>query len=275
MFTLNCKGRLLVLERPVVMGILNVTPDSFYAGSRINSEQELLEQAGRMIEEGAVILDVGGQSSRPGAVAISADEETKRVVPAIAAIRKSFPDVYISVDTFYADVAKASAHAGADMINDISGGLLDPRMLETVSILQIPYIGMHMRGTPATMQQETSYKDLITDLLDYFQERIQTYKQAGIHDMIIDPGFGFSKTISQNFELLNALNAFQIFQVPVLVGLSRKSMIYKTLGCSPEEALNGTTVLQTIALQKGASILRTHDVKAAVECIALVSCLSK
>ena len=275
MFTLNCKGRLLVLERPVVMGILNVTPDSFYAGSRINSEQELLEQAGRMIEEGAIILDVGGQSSRPGAVAISADEETKRVVPAIAAIRKSFPDVYISVDTFYADVAKASAHAGADMINDISGGLLDPRMLETVSILQIPYIGMHMRGTPATMQQETSYKDLITDLLDYFQERIQTYKQAGIHDMIIDPGFGFSKTISQNFELLNALNAFQIFQVPVLVGLSRKSMIYKTLGCSPEEALNGTTVLQTIALQKGASILRTHDVKAAVECIALVSCLSK
>ena len=269
MFTLNCKGRLLIIREPVVMGILNTTPDSFYAGSRIESKEYLIEKAAKMLHDGATILDIGGQSTRPGAEIIGIEAELKRVIPAIETVRNQFPECFISIDTFHAEVAKQAVEAGADIVNDVSAGDYDEAMIKTVATLRVPFIAMHMRGTPKTMTAQSTYQNLITDLLDYFREKMNACRDSGIIDMVLDPGFGFAKNTEQNFELLRNLNALQILGCPLLVGISRKSMIYKTLGISPDEALNGTTVLHTIALQKGASILRVHDVKEAVECIRL------
>lgn len=257
------------------MGILNVTPDSFYQGSRIDSKKKLLDKAGQMLEEGATILDIGGQSSRPGAETIGIHEELKRVIPAIEVIRCQYPNCYISIDTFYSEVAIRAVEAGADMVNDISAGGIDKEMFDAVARLNVPYIAMHMRGTPANMNSFNTYHDLITDILDYFREKTQLCLHSGIKDILIDPGFGFSKNTEQNFEVLKNLEAFQIFGIPILVGLSRKSVIYKTLGITPEEALNGTTILNTIALQKGAMVLRVHNVREAIECIKLLKSLQK
>jgi dihydropteroate synthase len=275
MFTLNCKGRLLCIDAPIVMGIINATPDSFYAGSIRRQSDEIQRAALQMIEEGATIVDVGGQSTRPGSEKISAEEELTRVIPVIQAIRKISTDIFISIDTYYAKVAKEAVNAGADIVNDISAGVLDSMMAETVADLGTPMIAMHMKGNPQQMQQMTQYNDLIPDLLEYFTKRITHLHNAGVKDIIVDPGFGFSKTIEQNFALLNTLESFKILQLPLLIGVSRKSMIYKTLHTEPDAALNGTTVLHTIALMKGANILRAHDLKAAMECIRLTNALSK
>jgi dihydropteroate synthase len=271
MFTLNCKGRLLIIHEPIVMGILNITPDSFYAGSRFLENNRIIDTVGRMIEDGVTIIDIGGQSTRPGAEKIATDEEAERVVPVIETIRKTFPNLFISVDTYYAAVARHSVIAGADIVNDISAGLLDPGMPEAVAQLNVPIIAMHMKGTPQTMQGLAHYEHLIPEILEYFIERISHLEAAGIKDIILDPGFGFAKTIEQNFLLLAGLGNLKILQKPVLAGLSRKSMIYKTLKTTPEASLNGTTALNTIALTKGANILRVHDVKEAAECIKLTS----
>ncbi|MBZ0327547.1 MAG: dihydropteroate synthase [Altibacter sp.] len=252
------------------MGIINVTPDSFYDGGKTRSEKAILMQAETMLAEGATFLDVGGYSSRPGAVAISEDEELQRVLPAIEAILQYFPNALISVDSFRSTVAKKAVEAGAVMVNDISGGTLDAKMLATVSELNVPYIVMHMRGTPQNMTQLTDYKDSSKELLFYFSEKVAEVRKLGLNDVIVDPGFGFAKTRSQNFELLNNLELFKMLEVPYLVGISRKSMIYKTLETSVENALNGTTVLHSVALLKGAAILRVHDVREAVECITLL-----
>lgn len=269
-YSLNCRGKLVTIAQPVVMGILNVTPDSFFEGSRQHSLDHVLTTAERMLQQGAMILDIGGQSTRPGAADIGAAEETDRVVPAIEAIVAHFPDALISVDTFRAPVARAAVQAGALIVNDVSGGSLDADMLTTVGELQVPYICMHMRGTPATMQQLTQYDNVVTDVIDFFVERTDACRKAGIKDVIIDPGFGFAKTPVQNFQLLRELQSFQIFGRPVLLGVSRKSTICKTLNITADEALNGTTVLNTIGLLNGASILRVHDVKEAVEAVKLV-----
>lgn len=273
--TINCKGKLLLLDEPVVMGIINVTPDSFYSGSRAASAETALEQANKMLAEGAAMLDVGGQSTRPGSESITAGEEIARVVPVIEAIITKHPQAIISVDTYDAIVAEAAITAGAAIINDISGGMLDDNMLTTAARLRAPYICMHMRGTPATMQQHAVYNDVTKEVLEYFIERISTCKQAGINDVIADPGFGFAKTPAHNFALLHNLDVFKVLGIPVLAGISRKSTIYKTLGITAEEALNGTTVLNTIALLKGANILRVHDVKEAVEAVKLVKAYEK
>jgi dihydropteroate synthase len=270
MYTLNCKGRLLVLEKPAVMGILNITPDSFYNGSRTETNDVILNKAEQMLREGATILDIGGQSTRPGSSRLSADEELKRVLPALQLIKQHFPACFLSVDTYHATVAAEAVHAGADMINDISAGEMDEAMIQTVADLQVPYIAMHMQGRPDTMQQNPTYENVSREVLDYFIKKTEQCKAAGIKDIIIDPGFGFGKTINHNFQLLRQLEVFQILKNPLLVGLSRKSTIYKTLNISANEALNGTTVLNTIALQKGAFILRVHDVEEAVEAITLV-----
>ena len=274
MYTLNCKGRLLVLDKPVVMGILNITPDSFYSGSRIQ-QSEVLQKARQMINEGATILDIGGQSTRPGSARLTVDEELKRVLPAIEAIRKGFPSVFLSIDTYHAKVAKETVAAGIDIVNDISTGDMDATMLSTVASLNVPFIAMHMQGTPDTMQQNPTYENITKEVVDYFIQKTTACKAAGIIDLILDPGFGFGKTISHNFQLLKSMEALQIFNVPILAGLSRKSTIWKTLKITPEEALNGTTVLNTIALTKGASILRVHDVKEAVEAITLYEAYSQ
>ncbi|MGB1104293.1 MAG: dihydropteroate synthase [Crocinitomicaceae bacterium] len=252
------------------MGILNVTPDSFFAGSRVNNEADILSKAEAMIAAGATILDIGGYSSRPGATDISEEEEIKRVTGPISAIRDQFPEVLISIDTFHSRVAQAAVEAGAAIVNDISGGQIDPDMIPTVADLNCPYILMHMRGTPQNMSKNTNYEYLVKDLIKYFSERIALAKAAGIKDIILDPGFGFSKKVDQNYELLNKLELLHVLEHPVLVGVSRKSMIYKTLNCSPEDSLNGTTVLNTISLMKGAQILRVHDVKEAVEAVTLI-----
>lgn len=267
---LNLGGKLSTTERPLVMGILNITPDSFYAGSRFSLTDNYLETAGKMLESGASILDIGGYSSRPGAEDISTEMEKDRVLPAVTAIRNTFPDALISIDTFRAPVARASVEAGANIVNDISGGTLDGNMFETVGELGCPYILMHMRGTPQNMQLHTEYTSLFSDVYRYFTERIHLLKEAGVKDIILDPGFGFAKTVAQNYDLLGRLQDFQSLGHPILAGISRKSMIYKTLGTTAEEALNGTTVLNTIALMKGASILRVHDVREAVEAIRLI-----
>lgn len=272
--TVNCKGKLLALDKPVVMGIINVTPDSFYSGSRSAGVQQALEQAGKMVAEGAAILDIGGQSTRPGSETIGAEEETCRVVPVIQVIKEAFPCTFISIDTYYAAVAQAAVQAGAEMVNDISGGTIDNDMLATVARLKVPYICMHIKGTPATMQQHAVYNDVTKEVLEYFIERIAACRQAGITDIIADPGFGFAKTPTHNFTLLRNLDVFKILGVPVLAGVSRKSTIYKTLGITADEALNGTTVLNTIALLNGAHILRVHDVKEAVEAVKLVNVYS-
>jgi dihydropteroate synthase len=273
MFTLNCKGRLLVVDNPLVMGVINTTPDSFYEDSRTISIEQIIEMATEMIDEGADILDIGGQSTRPNSKKIPVDEELKRILPGIEKIHQLFPDTIISVDTFYAKVAKEAVHAGASIVNDISAGQMDGAMIETVAALQVPYVLMHMQGTPQAMQQNPVYKNVTKEILDFFITQTQLLKQAGIKDIIIDPGFGFGKTIQHNFELLHHLDLFKILNCPVLAGLSRKSTIYKTLGIDVRDALNGTTVLNTISLLKGANILRVHDVKEAKETITLLQAI--
>jgi dihydropteroate synthase len=268
---INAGGRLLDLEIPKVMGIINITPDSFYKGSRYITDEEILGTATRMLEEGADILDVGGYSSRPGATDISGEEESNRVLKAVKLINRKFPEAIISVDTFRADIAReAVVECGAKMINDISGGDSDKRMFSVVEKLNVPYILMHMKGDPRTMHNKPVYEDIVADILKWFGERIFKLKSAGLKDIIIDPGFGFGKTIDHNFELLQRLGDFSIAGLPVLVGISRKSMIWKTLDISVDEALNGTTALNAIAIFNGADILRVHDVKEAVQTIRLI-----
>jgi len=272
--TINCKGHLIDLSSPKVMGILNITPDSFYDGGKHNSEKAIIKHVEQMLLEGATFIDIGAYSSKPGADFVSEDEELARILPIITRVLKEFPEALLSIDTFRSRVAKECIQMGAALINDISAGKLDDTMLNTVADLHVPYIMMHMRGTPQTMQKQTVYNNLVKDILFYFSERIAAARQIGIVDMIIDPGFGFAKTLEQNFELLNQLELFNMLELPLLVGVSRKSMIYKTLQNSASEALNGTTALNTIALQKGANILRVHDVKEAIETIKLVQSLN-
>jgi len=269
--TINCKGNLIDLSSPKVMGILNITPDSFYEGSRNITPDSLLSKAEKMLKEGAAFLDIGGYSTRPGATVIGTDEELKRVIPAVELILKHFPETLISIDTFRAEVASQSIEAGAAIINDISAGNLDEGMMGVIAKYQVPYIMMHMRGTSRNMKDLNEYEDLAQEVLFYFSEKIKAARLLGINDIIIDPGFGFSKNVTQNFELLSHLELFKNLELPVLAGLSRKSTIYKTLGFGPEEALNGTTVLNTIAITKGAHILRVHDVKEAMEVVKLTS----
>lgn len=265
--SINCKGRLILLDKPIVMGILNATPDSFYNKGSRSSAAQLLETAEQMIADGATILDIGGMSTRPGSAAISIDEECGRVVPAIQKIRAAFPEVLISIDTYNSAVAQAAVPAGADIINDISAGDLDSNMLDTVASLQVPYIAMHMQGRPQTMQVHPSYQNVVEEVLDYFVKKLEACYTAGIKDVILDPGFGFGKNLDHNYQLLQQLELLAIAGNPVLVGFSRKSMINQLLGTTPDTALNGTTVLNTIALQKGAKILRVHDVKEAKQAI--------
>jgi dihydropteroate synthase len=270
MFSLNCKGKLLLIDKPLVMGILNLTDDSFYAGSRLQSINEIQDKATQMITEGADILDIGAQSTRPGSVRFSAEDELKKLLPVIEKLRKLFPEIIISIDTYHSKVAEESVQAGASIINDISGGEMDKNMIPTVGSLQVPYICMHMKGVPETMQNQTHYEDVTKEVLDFFIKKVDECKRAGIHDVIIDPGFGFGKNIAQNFLLLKNLSVFKMLERPILAGVSRKSTIYKTLTITADDSLNGTTVLNTLALQNGASLLRVHDVKEAKEVIKLI-----
>lgn len=269
--TINCNSRLIDLNLPKVMGILNVTPNSFYDGGKHNEINSILHQVDKMLSEGADFIDIGAYSSKPNAEFVSEEEEIKRLIPIIKELVDHFPTIVLSVDTFRANVAKVAVEHGAGIINDISAGLLDEKMLETVADLKVPYIMMHMRGNPQTMQSLTNYEDIVKEMIFYFSERIQKARSYGISDIVIDPGFGFAKTLEQNYEVLHKMELFSMLELPLLAGVSRKSMIYKVLENSPQEALNGTSVLNTIALQKGAKILRVHDVKEAVECIKLVS----
>ena len=275
MNSINCKGKLLNLHEPVVMGIINATPDSFYRGHLKLNREEILSFAGKMIQEGAAILDIGGQSTRPGSEPISVQEETDRVLPVVQSIHKVYPEIILSIDTYNPVVAKAAIAAGASIVNDISGGTMDVNMLTTVAALQVPYICMHIQGRPATMQKNPVYADVVKEVLDFFIKKISDCMNAGIKDVIIDPGFGFGKTIEHNFQLLKALAILSITGKPILAGLSRKGTIYKTLGITAAEALNGTTVLNTMALLNGASILRVHDVKEAQEAINLFNAYKK
>ena len=268
---INCNGNLIDLSTPKVMGILNVTPNSFYDGGKHKEINSIIHQVDKMLSEGADFIDIGAYSSKPSAEFVSEEEEIKRLVPIVKSLVETFPNIVLSVDTFRAQVAKASVENGVAMVNDIAAGLLDDKMLETVAELKVPYIMMHMRGNPQTMQSLTDYNDIVKELIFYFSERIQKARSFGILDIIIDPGFGFAKTLEQNYEVLHKMELFSMLELPLLAGISRKSMIYKVLENSPQEALNGTSVLNTIALQKGAKILRVHDVKEAVECIKLVS----
>ncbi|MEZ4959476.1 MAG: dihydropteroate synthase [Saprospiraceae bacterium] len=267
--TINCKGRLISLEKPLVMGILNVTPDSFFDGGRHATIGQALKHTEKMLEEGAMFIDVGGMSSRPGAPLLDVDVEMGRVVPVVEALGQNFPDAIISIDTFRSKVAIAAVEAGAHIVNDISAGRQDEFLFETVANLGVPYILMHMQGTPATMQASPQYGDVVADVLDFFIQRVGELKQLGVKDILLDPGFGFGKTVGHNYQLLNNLHVFNMLELPVLAGISRKSMICKVLGVKPENALNGTTALHVIALQQGAKILRVHDVKEAAETIQL------
>lgn len=270
--SLNVRGHLLDLSEPQVMGILNVTPDSFYAESRMKTEEAIRRRVRKIVEEGGSMIDVGAYSSRSGADDVSADEEMARLKRGMKIVREEAPEIPVSVDTFRADVAKMCIEElGADIINDISGGELDKEMFHTVAKLGVPYILMHMKGTPQTMQEAPHYDDLMKEVMLYFSEKIQQLRDLGQKDIILDPGYGFAKTLDHNYELLVHQEMLSIFELPLLVGVSRKSMIYKLLGCTPDEALNGTTALNTIALQKGASILRVHDVKEAVEVVRIVT----
>lgn len=275
MFTLNCKGKLLTIEQPLVMGIINATPDSFYKGDLPAGLEEIVLQVGKMTSEGASIIDIGGQSTRPGSERISASEEIQRVIPVIDSILTTYPQTIISIDTYHSEVALAAIKAGASIVNDISAGSLDPEMIHCVSSLKVPYICMHMKGSPEHMQKNPTYDDLIKEVLDFFIDKIEQCKKAGIKDIIIDPGFGFGKTIQQNFILLKQLSVFKMLDKPILAGLSRKSMVYKTLDVDVTSALNGSTVLHTIALQQGASILRVHDVKEAMQAVTLFTAFDK
>ncbi|SHJ22287.1 dihydropteroate synthase [Pseudozobellia thermophila] len=267
--TINCKGQLVDLSSPKVMGILNVTPDSFYDGGNLTGGQQVLEQTEKMLMAGATFIDIGAYSSRPGADDVSEEQELQRIMPAVESLLRRFPDLLLSIDTFRGKVARECVQAGAAMVNDISAGLLDETMLPTVARLRVPYVMMHMRGNPRTMQGRTDYDNLIVDVLKYFSERIAETKALGMADVIIDPGFGFSKTLEQNYGLLSHLELFKNLGRPLLVGLSRKSMIYRLLDTDPQNALNGTTALNMAALLKGANILRVHDVKEAMECVKL------
>jgi len=270
MFTLNCKGRLLVADRPLVMGIINITPDSFYEGSRFMDEASLIRQAEQMLEDGADLLDIGGQSTRPGAEQVGVEEELRRAVGSIAVLHRHFPDAVLSVDTWYSGVAREAVAAGASLVNDISGGTLDTEMLDTVGQLGVPYVCMHMKGTPATMNKEAVYEDVTREVLDFFIRRVEDCRKAGIHDIILDPGMGFAKKGAHNLALLRNLSVFSMLNRPILLGISRKSVIYKTLGIKAEQALNGTTVLNTLGLLNGAGILRVHDPKEARQAITLL-----
>ncbi|BDD07934.1 dihydropteroate synthase [Fulvitalea axinellae] len=271
---LKLNGKPCVLEAPQVMGIINATPDSFYEGSRTNATEDVVRKAGQMLEEGAFMLDVGGYSTRPGADDIPAEEEKQRVCRAVEAIKKEFAEAVISVDTFRADVAKAAVEAGASVVNDVSGGTLDDAMYGTVANLGVPYIMMHMRGTPQNMQDFTEYGDIVRDIIDFFHPRIHRLRKLGVNDIILDPGFGFSKTLDQNFELLRRMKELELLECPVLAGVSRKSMIWKTLDITASEALNGTTATHAFALANGAKILRAHDVKEAVEAVKIYMAMS-
>jgi dihydropteroate synthase len=271
--TLNIQGRLFDLNTPLVMAVLNVTPDSFYDGGRYQTESAILNQVEKLLDEGATFIDVGAYSSRPGASEISVEEESKRALFALKTIIRNFPHALLSIDTFRSEVAYAAVKEGAAIVNDISGGEQDPKMFDTVAGLGVPYIAMHMRGNPSTMNRLTEYENLLTEMVSYFQKKIYRMSQLGIKDVIIDPGFGFAKSIEQNYYVLSHLDYFRWLGKPMAVGLSRKSMIWKTLSIKADSALNGTTSLNTIALMKGANILRVHDVKEAVEAIKLVSAL--
>jgi len=269
--TLNLRGRLIDFSEPKIMGILNVTPDSFYDGFRYTDETSMVQQVEKMTREGADLIDVGGYSTRPGAAEISIKEELSRVIPVVKTISKKFPEISISIDTFRSAVAIQAIESGACMVNDISGGELDKEMFRTVALLDVPYVLMHSRGTPETMTGQTDYGNLLKEIMDYFHQKIAILHKLGVKDIIVDPGFGFAKTVAQNFELLNKLAHFQILGKPIAAGLSRKSLIWRTLKTTPEDALNGTSILNTIALIKGASILRVHDVREAYETIQLVN----
>ncbi len=268
--TLNCKGMLLSLEHPVVMGILNLTPDSFYDGGKFSGEKEVLQYVERMINEGAAIIDIGGISTRPGAEEITIDEELKRVIPIIQKITSLFPDTIISIDTYRSKIAEESVKTGASIINDISAGQMENGFIETVARLKAPYILMHMQGTPKNMQENPQYKNVTMDVFHFLKDKIFQLEESGIKDILVDPGFGFGKTVTHNYSLLKHLSEFNTLGCPVIVSLSRKSMIYKVLKTTPAEALNGTTVLNTLALLNGCSILRTHDVKEAKQAIELL-----
>ena len=275
MYTLNCKGKLLVIAKPLVMGIVNATPDSFYNQRLYNGTEAIIALADKMISDGADMLDIGGQSTRPGSERISAEEEMERILPIIQVLKKKYPEIILSIDTYYSIVAAAAVSEGASIVNDISAGNMDVQMVPTVAGLKAPYICMHMKGTPETMQQNTSYDDVVKEVLDFFIKKIAECREAGINDIIIDPGFGFGKTIAHNFMLLKKLAIFEMLQKPILAGLSRKATIYKTLDIATDDALNGTTVLNTIALLNGASIIRVHDVKEAKEAIQLLDSYKK
>lgn len=271
--TINCKGNLIDLSTPKVMGILNITPNSFYDGGKFQEDTIILKQVEKLLNEGATFIDIGAYSSKPNAEFVSEEEELQRILPVLQQIIKQFPEAIISIDTFRAEVAKQSVLNGAALINDISAGYLDEKMLPTIAELQVPYIMMHMKGNPQTMQSLTHYDDIVKEMIYYFSERIFEARKLGINDLIVDPGFGFAKTLEQNYEVMQKLNIFKQLELPLLVGISRKSMIYKLLETSAQEALNGTTFLNAIALEKGANILRVHDVKEAVECVKLFGML--
>ena len=271
--TINCKGNLIDLATPKVMGILNITPNSFYDGGKFQEESVILKQVEKLLNEGATFIDIGAYSSKPNAEFVSEEEELQRILPVLQQIIKQFPEAIISIDTFRAEVAKQSVLNGAALINDISAGYLDEKMLPIIAELQVPYIMMHMKGNPQTMQSLTHYDDIVKEMIYYFSERIFEARKLGINDLIVDPGFGFAKTLEQNYEVMQKLNIFKQLELPLLVGISRKSMIYKLLETSAQEALNGTTFLNAIALEKGANILRVHDVKEAVECVKLFGML--
>ena len=275
LMTINCKGTLIDLCQPKVMGILNLTPNSFFDGGKYSDESTILKQVGKMLNEGATFIDVGAYSSKPNADYVSEQEEMRRLIPVVKLLVSEFPEILLSIDTFRSQVAEKAIEAGAAMINDISAGNLDEGMMETIAKLQVPYIMMHMRGTPKTMQSLTQYDDIMKAMMLYFAQKISQARSLGINDLILDPGYGFSKTTEQNFEVLQKSEIFQHLNVPILVGLSRKSMIYKTLETTAQEALNGTTVLNTLALTKGIHILRVHDVKEAMESITLFESFQK
>lgn len=267
--TINCKGELIDLLIPKVMGILNVTPNSFFDGGKYKNEDEIISQVDKMLSEGATFIDIGAYSSKPSAEFVTEQEEIDRIVPAIELILKHFPKTLLSIDTFRAEVAKASIESGAAIINDIAAGELDEKMFDVIAHYNVPYIMMHMRGNPQTMQSLTQYDDIIKEMLFYFSEKVKKARALGINDLILDPGFGFAKTTDQNYEVMQKMELFNLLELPILAGISRKSMIYKTLDITPQEALNGTIFLNTIALIKGAKILRVHDVKEAMECVTL------
>lgn len=268
-YRLNVSGRLLELSTPVVMGIVNLTPDSFHLASRVSEQEAILDLVGRHLREGATILDLGAQSTRPGADLLDAETEWSRLSPGLELIRGNFPDAILSIDTFYASVAERAVAKGADIINDVSGGQLDAAMFSTIGRLKVPYVLMHMQGTPKSMQRLPEYRDVTAEVIRHLAEGIDRLRQSGVPDVIVDPGFGFGKDLSHNYTLLRNLDAFRVLDAPLLVGLSRKSMVNKVLGTTAEQALNGTTVLNTLALTGGAKILRVHDVREAVEAIRL------